>query len=247
MSVPVSASLFQVSVTKVAAGMADRVLGALGGADVVGLAECVDAGTDMKAALGAVRLVGADLFAPHQLLGRPVHPRDATVIADSFAAFPTTVEADHPQRGVAAWRDWATASMLARTTGVAPPTLDLGPPTAATVAELLGDHRHWRDWSACAAQLSPLALPGLDCPAVLAAVFNGTRPLAQGATRALLRRDFVTAARLVRWIALLASAGVRQPVDPFPLVEQIRLYGGTGSRLALDLAIARQILGLEPA
>lgn len=247
MSLPVNASRFQTSVTKVAAGMADRVLGALRGTDAIGLAECVGAGTDRKVALGAVRLVGADLFAPHQLLGRPMHPRDAAVVTDSFAAFPTAGEAEPPRRSVAAWRDWATVSMLASTTGAAPSTFDLGPPAVATAAELLDDHQHWLDWSAHAAQLSPLALPGLDCTAVLAAVFNGTRPLARGATRALLRRDFVTAARLVRWIALLASAGVRQPVDPIPLVEQIRLYGGTGSRLALDLAIARQILGLEPA
>jgi hypothetical protein len=242
----VSVQQWQSSFLTAAAEVADRVLDAVRGTNEVGLAEYVSAGTDPKVALGAVRLVGADLFAPHALLGRPVHPDYAAVVVDSLAVFPTVAPATTRQHQITAWRDWATRQLLARATTPVPAALDVTPPAGESVTALFGTPRDWRGWATSAAQLSPLALPGVGGP-ILEAVFDGARPLAQGTTRAVLRRDFVTAARLVRWIALLVSAGVRQPLDPVLLVERIRLYGGTGSRLALDLAIARHLLGLEPA
>jgi hypothetical protein len=89
-------------------------------------------------------------------------------------------------------------------------------------------------------QLSPLALPGLDGP-VHAAARRAPLALARGASRAVLRRDFPTAMRITRWLALLAAEGVRLPLDPAPLVEHLRLLGG-GPRLALDAAIAGRLL-----
>ncbi|NDZ85813.1 hypothetical protein G3I23_09550, partial [Streptomyces sp. SID10115] len=68
--------------------------------------------------------------------------------------------------------------------------------------------------------------------------------LARGVTRATLRRDFPTAARIARWLVLLHTEGVPVPLDPAPLVEHLGLYGA-GPRLALDVAIARRLLGLE--
>ncbi len=245
--VPVNGERLQVSLTDAAANVADRVLGAVDGTRDIGLADYVNTGADGKIALGAVRLIGADIFAPHLLLGRPVHPDDAAVIAHSFAVFPPAGQVTTGQQQVVAWRDWATGHLLARTsepTAAQPEPIPTAmPPTATT---LLGGAKTWQEWSAIAAQLSPLALPGIGGP-IAAAMFQGARPLAQGATKAMLRRDFVTAARLVRWIALLSSSGVRQLLDPALLVERIRLYGGTGSRLSLDLAIAGRQLGMEPA
>ncbi|QFZ18693.1 hypothetical protein [Saccharothrix syringae] len=236
------------SLADAAAGVADLVVGAVRGSGAIGLAAYVNSFADTKVAMGAVRLVGADLFAPHLLLGRPVDTGDAAVIADSFAVFPsgTGGEADTRERRVTAWRDWATGRMLCHANVEVSPSRAASTPAAGTVAMLLGRSRDWREWSANAAALCPLALPGVGGP-VQEAVAEGTRPLAQGTTRAMLRRDFVTAARLVRWLALLTSAGVRQPLDPIQLVERIRLYGGSGSRLSLDLTIARTILGMEPA
>lgn len=60
----------------------------------------------------------------------------------------------------------------------------------------------------------------------------------------MLRRDFPTATHITRWLALLHAEGVRLPLDPVPLVEHLRLHGG-GPRLALDVAIARRLLGME--
>ncbi|WP_143116188.1 hypothetical protein [Lentzea xinjiangensis] len=235
------------ALTDAAAEVADRVLDAVDGTQDIGLADYVNTGADAKTALGAVRLIGADVFAPHLLLGRPVHPDDAAVIAHSFAVFPPAGQAATPRQQVVAWRDWATSHLLARTGQPAPAGPDVVPTAVPqTATALLGPGKSWQEWSATAAQLSPLALPGLGGP-IAAAMFDGARPLAQGATQAMLRRDFVTAARLIRWIALLSSSGVRQLLDPGLLVERIRLYGGTGSRLSLDLAIAGRLLGMEPA
>lgn len=245
--VPVNAERLQVSLTDAAAEVADRVLGAVRGTEDIGLADYVDTGMDAKTALGAVRLIGADIFAPHLLLGRPVHRGDAAVIARSFAVFPPSGQAATPQQQVVAWRDWATGHLLARTGEPAATEPDLAPTAVPeTATALLGRAKTWQEWSANAAQLSSLALPGLGGP-IAAAMFEGARPLAQGVTRAMLRRDFVTAARLVRWMALSSSSGVRQLLDPTLLVERIRLYGGTGSRLSLDLAIAHRLLRGEPA
>jgi hypothetical protein len=93
-------------------------------------------------------------------------------------------------------------------------------------------------------QLSSLALPGLASP-VHEAARGGVLGLARGATRAMLRRDFPTAARITRWLAWLAAQGTRLPLDPAPLTAHLGLVGG-GDRLALDVAIARRLLGLEP-
>ncbi|WP_106619047.1 hypothetical protein [Saccharothrix carnea] len=235
----------QVSLADAAAEVADRVLGAVGGAEDIGLADYVHTGADTTTVLGAVRLIGADVFAPHVLLGRPVHRDDAAVVARSFTVYPPTPQPTTRQQHVTAWRDWAVGRLLARTDETSPAGSDAAP-TPETAAALLDGAKTWQEWSATAAQLSPLALPGVGGP-IVAAVFAGMRPLARGVTRAVLRRDFVTAARLIRWMALSSSNGVRQPLDPVLLVERIRLYGGTGSRLALDLAISRVLLRMEPA
>ncbi|GAA1311226.1 hypothetical protein [Saccharothrix xinjiangensis] len=237
----------QVSLTDAAAEVAARVLGAVRGAEDIGLADYVDTSADLKTALGAVRLIGADIFAPHLLLDRPVHHADAAVITRSFAAFPPAGQAGTRRQQVVAWRDWATGRLLACAADPASAEPGLAPTAAPeTATALLDGAKTWQEWSANAAQLSPLALPGLGGP-IAAAVFEGARPLARGVTRALLRRDFVTAARLIRWMALSSSSGVGQPLDPALLVERVRLYGGTGSRLSLDLAIARRLLRSEPA
>ncbi|MEU4742422.1 hypothetical protein AB0G02_18430 [Actinosynnema sp. NPDC023658] len=245
--VPVNAERLPVSLADAAAEVADRVLGAVDDTRDIGLADYVNTGADAKIALGAVRLIGADVFAPHLLLGRPVHRDDVAVVVRSFAVFPPAGRPTTRQQHVRAWRDWAACRLVVR--AAEPTSAEPGitaTPAPETAAALLDRAKGWQEWSANAAQLSPLALPGVGGP-IVAAVFEGVRPLAQGVTRAVLRRDFVTAARLIRWMALLSSNGVRQPLDPALLVERTRLYGGTGSRLSLDLAIARLLLRMEPA
>ncbi|MFI7320955.1 hypothetical protein [Streptomyces venezuelae] len=253
------------SQTAFAASAADLALRALDALRGVGgtamLAEHVERADDPKAALAALRVVGADAFAPHLLSGAALHPQDAAAVTQSFALFPPAMSTPAPppegpaEPWLAAWRDWATSALLTRFTEGADGQPDGGPlaPQPAG-APVLTDPSHpsdgpadtdWQRWSVRMGQLSPLALPGLDSP-VHSAARTGAAPLAlaRGATRATLRRDFPTAARIARWLVLLHTEGVPVPLDPAPLVEHLGLYGA-GPRLALDVAIARRLLGLE--
>ncbi|GGS24114.1 hypothetical protein GCM10010252_74130 [Streptomyces aureoverticillatus] len=254
-----------------AADLALRALDVLRGVEGTAfVAEHVECADDPKAALAAIRYVGADIFAPHLLADAALSPEDAAAVAQSFAVFPPPVRTPEPppagaaEPWIAAWRDWATAALLARLAGTEGDGLPAPQPVGAPV---LTDHADdaapgadsdgpetrasavstpdtgWQHWSVRMGQLSPLALPALDGP-VHAAARAAPLALARGATRAMLRRDFPTAARITRWLALLHAEGVRLPLDPLPLVEHLRLHGG-GPRLALDVAIARRLLGPE--
>ncbi|ONI87798.1 hypothetical protein ALI22I_20975 [Saccharothrix sp. ALI-22-I] len=236
----------QLSIADAAATLAGRILDAFHGDEFTGLADHVDSCADQVVALGAVRLVGADVFAPHLLLSRPLAGRDVAVVADSFAYFPAVGEPDTHERRVTAWRDWATATVLTRLAGTGPDEAVVFAPPPDTASAVLGPADAWQQWSVHVAQLSPLALPEVGGP-VVEAVGREGKALARGAVRAVLRRDYVNAARLARWVALLSHSGTRLPLDPVLLVEQIRLHGGTGPRLLLDLAVARHQLGIEPA
>jgi hypothetical protein len=219
--------------------LAERVLTALDRGSEVGVADLVDRCADLTATLGAVRLVGADLFAPQLLDNLPLNQRDIDVVAESFRVFPPVeVPVTHEQR-VRAWRDWATRRVVDHLTGL---TERVPPPDTVVLTEAGG----WTRWSARVAQLSSLALPQVGGPLVDAVAGQGVS-LARGATRAVLRGDHTTAARLNRWIALLVSMGVSVPLDPVLLSDHVNFRGGTGPRLLLDLAIARRLLGREPS
>lgn len=244
-----------------AAALALRALEALRGTEGTALVtRHVEEADDAKAALAAIRVVGADLFAPCLLADVSFHPEDAAAVAQSFVVFPPPVNALAPpptgaaEPWIIAWRDWATATLLAHRTGTktdgirasrpAASPADLGLADSAAPAPVPGGPgADWQRWSVRMGQFSPLALPGLEGP-VHAAARAAPLALARGATRAVLRRDFPTAMRITRWLALLSSEGVRLPLDPVPLAEHLRLHGG-GPRLALDAAIARRVLGLE--
>ncbi|WP_405651025.1 hypothetical protein [Streptomyces sp. RK9] len=251
-----------------AADLAVRALDALRGIEGTAMvAEHVERADDPKAALAAIRVVGADAFAPYVLADAAFHPQDAAAVTQSFALFPPPVTTpDPPPAGAAepwlvAWRDWAMATLLARLTGTEADGVLAPRPTGAPVLTddtvLTSPERpsapddstpsdtDWQRWSVRMGQLSPLALPGLEGP-VHTAARAAPLALARGATRAVLRRDFPTAARITRWLALLAAEGARIPLDPVPLLEHLRLHGG-GPRLALDVAIARRLLALETA
>ncbi|MGM1064851.1 hypothetical protein [Saccharothrix sp. Mg75] len=237
-----------------ATALAGRVLGALHGSSTAGIADFLDSCADVVAGLGAVRLVGADLFAPHLLPDRPLDARDAGVVADAFGAFPPVRRPATHEQHVMAWRDWATARLLSSLVGENLPepgsaeawrdwaTTRLVAVHAATppgeAVDVLGPADDWSRWAVAVAQLSSLALPGAGGP-VVEAVAREPLALSRGATRAVLRRDYPTAARLARWVALLADD---VPLDPAPLLEHLRLHAAGEPRLLLDLAIADLLL-----
>ncbi|MCE6994159.1 hypothetical protein LZG04_04935 [Saccharothrix sp. S26] len=218
-----------------AANLAGRVLGALRGSGGAGLADFLDSCADPTAGLGAVRLVGADVFLPHVVLNHPLPPQDAEVVAASFEVFPPVTEPVAPEQWVMAWHDWSTVSVLARLTGDVPVTSPADPDA------VLGPAHDWVRWAGAVAQLSALAQPGATGPVVDAVV---AQPLAlcRGAVRTVLRRDFGTASRMARWVALAHARGARPPVDPVLLVEHVEPRVGAEPRRLLDLAVARHLV-----
>ncbi|MEV0677745.1 hypothetical protein AB0I60_14595 [Actinosynnema sp. NPDC050436] len=215
--------------------MADRVLGALRGSGCVGLAEFVDSCADATSGLGAVRLVGADVFLPHTVLDRPLSTGDAEVVAASMEVFPPVVAPATPEQRVMAWCDWTTARALARLSGDEPVAAPADP------ADVLGPAEDWARWSVRVAQLSSLAHPGAAGP-VVDAVLAQPLALCRGVVRTVLRRDFGTATRLARWVGLLHAAGTPLPIDPGLLIEHVDLRVGAEPRRVLDLAVARHLV-----
>ncbi|MEV8438556.1 hypothetical protein AB0425_14355 [Actinosynnema sp. NPDC051121] len=199
------------------------------------MTDFLDSCADPTAGLGAVRLVGADVFLPHVVLNHPLSPQDAEVVAASFEVFPPVTEPVAPEQWVMAWHDWSTVTVLARLTGDVPVTSPADPDA------VLGPAREWVRWSGAVAQLSASAHPGATGP-VVDAVAAQPLALCRGAVRAVLRRDFGTAGRLARWVALVHAAGVRLPVDPVLLVDHIGPRIGAEPRRLLDLAVARHLV-----
>lgn len=215
-----------------AAELAGRVLGALRDSDGVNLADFLDSCADPTAGLGAVRLMGADALLSHVVRNRVLTARDADVVAASLDVFPPLT----PEQRVMTWHDRSTARLLARLTG------DVPVETPEDPEVVLGPAREWARWSVVVAQLSSWAYPGATGP-VVDAVAAQPLALCRGVLRTMLRRDFATAGRLSRWIALLHAKGVRLPVDPVLLVEHIGARIGPEPRRLLDLAVARHLVG----
>ncbi|MGP3927581.1 hypothetical protein [Streptomyces sp. 8N616] len=251
--------------------LATRVLGALEGAEDTGLlAGFLRNADDIKAALAAVRALGADALAPYVLRGVPVGAEEADAVAEAHRVFPL-VGAGPADALVMAWRDWATARVLASS---GRPVLDA--PQPGDMLEEPGgeDGTGWQSWSVRMAQLAPLALPGPDGPRkpgrpgqpgqpskpgqpgkpgkpnalaaldspVHEAARRHVRALARGAARSMLRRDPATAAGLARWLALVRVSGAGSPLDPAPLLDHVLLFRPGDARTALDVTIGQWML-----
>ncbi|MFH8409160.1 hypothetical protein ACH4FX_30875 [Streptomyces sp. NPDC018019] len=253
--------------------LARRALDALQGAEGAPVAAphmeaaASEPGGDPAVALGAVRVLGADVLAPYILTGRSPSEGETAAVGLALGALPPAdPPPPAPPRGpeqpwTVAWVDWGLATSLSRLGPAGSPApaapLPQGPPRCddtaprrlpATPADALDSpggsvQEGWVPWSVRMGQLASLALPGLDGP-VHDAARSGVLGLARGATRATLRRDFPTAARITRWLAWLHADGAEPPLDAALLTEYIGLVGG-GERTALDTAIARRLLGLE--
>ncbi|MEU6114314.1 hypothetical protein ABZ840_07180 [Streptomyces sp. NPDC047117] len=254
--------------------MALRALDALEGVESTGVAAgyveeaAAESEGDTAVALGAVRILGADVLAPYVLRHRALPDEESYVIDLALSALPPARPAPPPPpRGpeapwLRAWADWGLVAALARVAPghssphtaplpEAPPACDDALPRRHPAvadpedADSDGAAREgWVSWAVRMAALAPLALPGLDGP-VHASARDGVTGLARGACRSMLRRDFPTAARLARWLAWLHHEGVPLPLDPVPFTQHLTLLG-VGGRLALDTAIARELLREEP-
>ncbi|WP_406111687.1 hypothetical protein [Kitasatospora purpeofusca] len=217
--------------------------------------------------LAAARVLGPDVLAPQALGATGPDEQAVLLLTEAHRAFPPSAfpsspatppsgvspsSADEERAAgaalVTAWRDWGTAVLLARALGPAADALFPGATDehADPGAPRPGHAPHpepyaWQSWSVRMAQLSALALPGLDGP-VHDAAREHSLALARGAVRSLLRCDQRVAARLTRWLAWLAADGQELPLEVEPMLERIRTVGDGSARTALELAVAERLL-----
>jgi hypothetical protein len=234
--------------------LAERVVRALNGADdAFRLVDQLGADDEM-AGLAAVRVLGPDALAPYIVGVSRFTVEDADVVAAAFAAFPvhesepnTASPAEAPAPSVPALRDWATGRLLHRL-GV-DPDADHGAGRHTSQETLwagcAGAEPGWVAWTGLLTQLAALASPGLDSPVHVQAR-RRSLDTARGVTRAVLRRDLLSAARLARWLAAApgpVTGAVRGPavtaLEPEPVLRHLELLGGADPRLHLEIALAR--------
>ncbi|MFF5517066.1 hypothetical protein [Streptomyces coeruleorubidus] len=234
------------------------------GSTAAGHAGARDGAPGPVVAAGAVRLLGPDAVAGYLLAGRSLPAPESQAVRLALSALPPAPRASvavlHGGEGawLRAWTDWGLVTALAGVDATQPPVpapVPPGPPVCddrlprrhrtGGAAEGGSVREGWVAWSLRMGQLASLALPQLDGP-VHDAARGGVLGLARGTTRALLRGDFATAARLNRWLAWLAADGSTLPVDAGVLGAEIALRGG-GERCLLDVAIANRMLEGERA
>jgi hypothetical protein len=231
--------------------LAGRVVRALSGVDdAFRLTEVLppeSSPADHRAGLAAVRVLGADALAPFLVAGHQFGPADAEIVAISIRTFPLPepnpdASQDHDPETttfVRSLREWATGEVL---TQLGKP--GYAHPYPAQAGAGARRNRAWVAWARMLAQLSPLAVPGLDS-ALHADVRRYRLDVARGLTRAMLRRDHLTAARLVRWLAVCTDAPMDPPFAVKPVVQQLEFIAEPDPRLRLEITMARYGLGSE--
>lgn len=211
--------------------LAGSVVRALTGqAEGFRLAEQLTISDGGRAGLAAVRVLGPDALAPFVLGAHQFSDVDAEVVADSIRTFPLA-DPEHPDAPVRMLRDWATGEILCR----------LGVDAAVCCYPLgarISHDQGWVAWAAVLAQLAGLVFPGLDCP-VHADARRHRLDLARAVTRAVLRRDYLTAARLTRWLALSGDTPTHPVFAVEPLLRHLELVAEPDARLRLDILMAR--------
>lgn len=200
---------------------------------------------DRQAGLAAVRVLGSDALAPFMVAGHQLSSGDAEVVAISLRTFPLPEpvivgQHDHDTDNamlVRLLREWATGEVL---TQLGEP--GLASPYPAEAGAGFGRERGWVAWVGLLAQLSPLAVPGLDS-ALHADVRRYRLDVARGVTRAMLRRDHLTAARLARWLAACGEASMDPPFAVELVLRQLELIAELDPRLRLEITMTRYGLG----
>lgn len=223
--------------------LADGITCALAGdGDFVRLRDVLGGVADQAMGLAAVRVLGADVLAPFVFTGRPITVDDVAVLQAAVDVFPAPSRRDPADAQVWRLKDWALREVVARL-GMA--ELD-GPGLAAGDSgggrEQVGE-LPWPMWAAELVRLSTLALPGLAGP-VHDQVRRRREDTLRGVVRALMRTDYLSAARLVRWVALDA----RRYPEPLlaSALEYVELFTAPPPLVRLEIAVARRVLADEP-
>ncbi|MFE9428138.1 hypothetical protein ACFYNO_34870 [Kitasatospora sp. NPDC006697] len=211
---------------------AELVQAIRGTADPVSLHREVAARPEPVPALAAIRVLGADVLSAHLLTGHALPAADAELLHAAVGAFPAPPGTD-PEAALWALRDQALTAALAEL-GVAAGDW----PGLAGRAPAAAEPGNWAPWAADLVRCSPLALPPLEGPQREQAR-RRRLDLGRGLSRALLRRDHLSAARLARWLAL----DHRQLPEPLlaPALDHIDQLAADQPRTMLESALARRL------
>ncbi|WP_431781031.1 hypothetical protein [Streptomyces chumphonensis] len=150
--------------------------------------------------VACVRVLGADALAPALLYGVAAAPADVALAETARDAYPPPPEAT----AASAWSHWGLAEALRTLTGRGVRETQ---PDAEWVAG-----EPWPRLAHRMAQLAPLAVPGVESALATGAA---KRPvdLGRGFVRAVRRRDWLQAAGLGRWLALIPGVPTTLGLD----------------------------------
>ncbi|TQF06479.1 hypothetical protein E6W39_35160 [Kitasatospora acidiphila] len=187
--------------------------------------------TEPVPALAAIRVLGADVLSAYLLADHAFADADAELVHAAVGAFPAP-PGTAPDGALWALRDRALTTALAEL-GVA---ADGWPGLAGTTVEP-PEAAHWAAWSGELVRCSSLALPPVASP-LREQARRRRLDLVRGVSRALLRRDYPSAAKLTRWLAL----DERQVPEPLlaPALEQLEHLAAGQPRTMLDVTLARR-------
>ncbi|MEU2179364.1 hypothetical protein [Streptomyces thermolilacinus] len=186
--------------------------------------------TDVKAALAAVRVLGPDVFAPALLAGASPGREDREVVAEALRVFPAG--STEPFEVVALAE--AQAAVVTRSNHP-----DAGVRHHRTEGAPLTD-ADWVSFTQRLARMSSLALPGCETEVTRLARRRGL-DVGRGVVRAMLRRDYPTAARLARWSALVNGRGAAEGLRLEPVVGHLVQCGSSSARMALDVVVLQRL------
>jgi hypothetical protein len=214
-----------------------RALGRPGGA--FGLSDAVGGEADPVVGLGAVRVLGADALAPFLFTGHLPSASDLEVVQAARRVFPAPPRQDPGDAQVWRCKDWALGEVLAHL-GLTPPGTDRAvvlDPDAGSEDGPSGEPA-WPVWSATVSRLSVLTLPAVGGP-LREQVRRRRRDTCRGLTRAMLRHDHLSAARLARWLALDAALFPESLLGA--ALRQLELFTASPPRVRLEIALARRL------
>jgi hypothetical protein len=98
----------------------------------------------------------------------------------------------------------------------------------------------WVSFTQDLARMSSLALPG--CETLVAQLAWQRRlDVDRGVVRAMLRRDYPTAAGLARWSALMNRRGTAEGLRLEPVMGHLVQCGSSSARMALDVAVLQRL------
>ncbi len=184
-------------------------------------------------AVGAARVLGADLLAPHLLAGHATDPRGIALARAALRDHPPTNDSST----VSGWSHWG----LTRALHTAESTVDVlgggAEPESGWV-----DAEAWPSLTYRLATLSALAHPRSPS-GLLARVAQRPEDVARGFVRALRRRDWLQAAGAGRWLAAVPGCPPSLGLDAG--LRFLRHAGGDDARVRLRVSAAQLLRGTE--